>query len=121
MAREVPPEGKWVAVTVSLRAKDVERLDAVRGDLNRSQWGRGVILAALENPAQAALAAFGAALPESREEPVKRPRKRKAPQRPGESPGEPAPPLALHEPPPSPAAEVPSQPSWMSAVPGRRA
>jgi hypothetical protein len=48
MAREVPPEGKWVPVTVSLREKDVERLDVARGAMNRSEWARMILLAGLE-------------------------------------------------------------------------
>ena len=54
MARGLPAEGRWVAVTVSLRQEHVDRLDKVRGGLNRSEWIRPVVLAALEDADDAA-------------------------------------------------------------------
>jgi hypothetical protein len=48
MPRPESPEGKWVTVPVRLREADVARIDAVRGEENRSQWARGAVQAALQ-------------------------------------------------------------------------
>jgi hypothetical protein len=47
MAKPVPAEGPWRSFSVSLRQADLERLDAVLGGKNRSEWTREVILADL--------------------------------------------------------------------------
>lgn len=48
MPRPESPEGPWVTVPVRLREADVARVDAVRGEVNRSEWARGAIQAALQ-------------------------------------------------------------------------
>jgi hypothetical protein len=57
MARDVPPEGPWVNLSVSLRQADRERAERAagaaglrnaRGEPNVSAWARPVLLAALD-------------------------------------------------------------------------
>lgn len=77
MPRPESPEGPWVTIPVRVRESLLARIDAARGDRNRSEWGR----AAME-------AAVGSDVPVSRPEPVNGAPEpaAKSPERPAERP-----------------------------------
>lgn len=59
MPRPESPEGKWVTVPVRVRESLLARIDAARGEVNRSEWFRGAAEAAVNDSVPALLSRGG--------------------------------------------------------------
>jgi hypothetical protein len=72
VARAKTPGGKRVTICVKVSEADAAAIDAARGEVTRSAWGRGMLLAAVTGgmPAQAGAVRQRAAEPVSSPPPV---------------------------------------------------